>query len=122
MPEIGTSGSMSEDEKRSDAPGPSDRAHPRLYRLYGPAVRCEPDVSDLERLVSLICIRPFKCSAFATGHNGFLTAFKFASKPPHPRARWSIPFASIRGEPDEGRFSDRSVDEPASKTGCIGRE
>jgi hypothetical protein len=34
MPEIGTSGSMSGDGKRSVGHGaPSNRAHPRLYRL-----------------------------------------------------------------------------------------
>ena len=48
MPEIGTSGSMSEDGKRGVAKWPSYRVHPRLYHLYGPAVCCKLDVTDLE--------------------------------------------------------------------------
>src|SRR5262249_1008659 len=36
--------------------------HGERSAVYGPGVRCKQDVTDLERLVSLICIRPFERS------------------------------------------------------------
>ena len=39
--------------------------------MYGPAVRCKPDVSDLEIVGLLICFRPFEGSILLPGHHGY---------------------------------------------------
>jgi hypothetical protein len=49
--------------------------------LYGPAVRCKSDVTDLERLVLLICIRPVEWSLLLLAIMGIRThPISFASR------------------------------------------